>query len=160
MDLLLDVSTSVDMEITDGLFHASVVAMRQLHNGLPSVSGHQNHSYSPIWGSMMVVWCPYMWLYGHSARCCHRMSALPWTWRSLMAYSMLSLWPWGSFTKTYQFSQVIRITPTHQSLIEQSLILTNLGCQCFSGHHASFVATRLQWKPGWLRLLSSFLVVF
>ena len=43
-----DVSASVDMEITDGLFHAFVMAMRQLHKDLPILSGHQNHSYSPI----------------------------------------------------------------------------------------------------------------
>ena len=32
-----------------------------------------------------------------------------------MAYSMLPLWPPGSFEKTYQVSQVIRTTPTHPS---------------------------------------------
>ena len=46
-----DGSASLDMEITDGLFHASFVAIRQLYKDLPSLSGHQNHSYSPIWGS-------------------------------------------------------------------------------------------------------------
>ncbi len=46
-------------------------------------------------------------------------SALPWTWTwiSLLAYSMLPLWPSGSSEKTYQVSQVIRTTPTHQSVV-------------------------------------------
>ena len=43
------------------------------------------------------------------------MAALLWTQISLMAYFMLDLWPSGSFEKTYQVSQVIRTTPTHQS---------------------------------------------
>ena len=43
-----DDSASVVMEITDGLFHACFVTIRQLWTDVPSPSGHQNHSYSPI----------------------------------------------------------------------------------------------------------------
>ena len=46
-----DDSASMDMEIMYGLFHASFVAMMQLHKDSPSLSGHQNHSHSPIQGS-------------------------------------------------------------------------------------------------------------
>ena len=39
-----DGSASVVMKITDGSLHASFVAIRQLWNDLPGISGHQNHS--------------------------------------------------------------------------------------------------------------------
>ena len=46
-----DGSASVNIEITDGLFHACFVTIRYLWKDFPSPSGHQNHSYLPIWGS-------------------------------------------------------------------------------------------------------------
>ena len=50
-DLCGSATVSVDVEITDGLFHAFFVDMGQLSKDLPSLSCHQNHSHPPIWGS-------------------------------------------------------------------------------------------------------------
>ena len=94
-----DSSTYVDTEITDGLFNASFLAIRQLWNGLPhlpSLSGHLNHSYSPIWGSDGGLPSTQVArdLWGDAKG----------TQRSLMAYSMPPFWPYISFEQTYQVS--------------------------------------------------------
>ena len=48
---------------------------------------------------------------------CHWMTALQWTWRSLLTQSILGLWSWGSFKKTCQDSRVTSNILTHKTWV-------------------------------------------